>query len=344
MEPTSQSTGTNPTNVSNPVVEGQPAPVQPRKKSPLKKVFIISGIIIFILFVVPFIIGLILLSKSGTPNTPTTALFYDTLANTAQKTKVRLAHYEISYNSASDQQANKDADQLQSLAEIDLSTKTFSAAYARQDPVGADNGRCVKNQEYEIGGYKLYDTLAAAKDALVSRPETPIPTPKIYATCGYTDPLRYTKLTDGVIPMGFSAAQTTSWVDYLKKAGVFVLKDEGSATYKGQTGRKISFTLGKNGSTQITTDYLFYAQRDGTTGQTLGNNKDMSLFDRILDPANGTNLKGFYIIDEKSKVPIYSEMEAVAVPGDDFRPLSTKQHYSYPSALTMTTTTPLEDL
>jgi len=318
----------------------------PEKKglSILVKIFIASGILALLFFGGLF--GLTLyFDKTPSTTTPAAKLFYSMLFNTAQKTQVHFAHYDVSYQSQADKDAGKIDLLVESLSEFNTKTKQYSTAFVSGDPDFPGNGRCVNGQEYKIGRY-LFDSFAAAEQALNQSGAKPTPPSQYdkYGPCVYTSGLRHGKLSDGVIPIGFSNAQATSWLNYLKSTGLFDLKDEGRATYNGQAGRKISFTLGKHGPTQLTTDYLFYAQRDGTTGKIGGINMDFTLFDRILDPANGTNLKGFYIIDEKNNLPIYSEMEAVAVPGDKFLPLSTKQHYSFPDKLTMDANTPIEDL
>jgi len=319
-------------------------PVQPPKKSRKKLVWTIVGVIVLIFFVLPLIARLVLQVASN-PNDPTSNLFYATLQNTAQQTRVRMAHYQAEYHSEADQKANKIDTIDESLAEFDTKSKQYSSVFVYGDSFSPLAERCVKNQIYTFETYDV-TTFQQAEDALKkpAHPAAPDPSDTQFGPCLYNSPFRPGKVTDGIIPIGFTAQQAESWITYLKGIHLLNLKDEGTTTYKGKTGHKISFTFNKIDDKQGTTDYFFYAQRDGTTNTTGGNNKDPMHFDRILDPGSGTDLKGFYIIDEANKLPLYSEFESIGVPDIDYTPLTTKQNYTFNADFIITPTTLLEKL
>lgn len=346
MEPQQTSPQAQQPPVSQPQFQSQPSAPQP-KKSGLNKLLIIAGSIVggllVIWLILHFVVQIFLTPASD--NSSTATLFYDTLQNAAQQTRVRMAHYQAEYKTEDDQKANKIDSFDESLAEFDTKTKQYSSVFVYGDTVSPLPERCVKNQIYSFQTYDV-TTLQQAEDALKrpSHPALPDPSDSQYGPCLYNSPFRPGKLTDGIIPIGFSAQQAQSWVTYLKGIGLLTLKDEGTTTYKGKTGHKISFTLNQVQGSQGTTDLFFFAQRDGTTNKNGGNNQDPTYFDRILDPGNGTNLKGFYIIDEAKKLPMYSEFQSIGVPNIDYNPLVTKQNYTFNADFTITQTTLLEKL
>ncbi|HSW81824.1 MAG TPA: hypothetical protein VLG40_05545 [Candidatus Saccharimonas sp.] len=324
------------------------SPVQQPKKSGGKKALIIVGSIIVGFLVLWLILRLVVqvtMGSTGVGSDPTSNLFYDTLQNAAQQTRVRMAHYQVQYKSTDDQKANKINSLDESLAELDTKSKQYSSVFVYGDSFSPLAERCVKNQIYT---FKTYDVTSfqQAEDALKqpAHPAIADPSDSQFGPCLYTSRFRPGKVTDGIIPLGFTAQQAESWITALKNINLLHLKDEGTTTYKGKTGHKISFTLNQVQGSQGTTDLFFYAQRDGTSKTTGANNKDPMHFDRILDPGSGTNLSGFYIIDEAKKLPMYSEFNSGSVPDIDYQPLSTKQNYTFNADFTITQTTLLEKL
>jgi len=322
----------------------QPGPPQQPKKMRGKKALIIVGCIIGGFLVLWLILRLVV-QVTMNPDNPTSSLFYSTLQNAAQQTRVRMAHYQVQYKSEDDQKANKIDSLDESLAEFDTKSKQYSSVFVYGDTISPLAERCVKNQIYTFETYNV-TSFQQAEDALKkpAHPAAPDPSDSQFGPCLYNSPFRPGKLTDGIIPIGFTAQQAESWITALKNIDLLKLKDEGTTTYKGKTGRKISFTLNQVQGSQGTTDLFFYAQRDGTSKTTGANNKDPMHYDRILDPGSGTNLKGFYIIDEANKLPMYSEFQSISVPDIDYEPLSTKQNYTFNADFVITPTTQLEKL
>jgi len=307
--------------------------------------YIILGVIggLVVLGGIIAVIVMLISNATGSSSSSSAAtLFYDTLSNASQQTKVHFAAETTRYKNEAAKAANKIDKYNQSLAEFDTKTKQYSAVYAYDDTIIPSNGRCVQNKEYKVTGY-LYKDFAAARTAL-NTPSTelmPQSAYNKYGACTYDDFSRNGLLSDGVIPLGFTSAQSKDWLTALQAQNAFSVKDEGTATYKGQTGRKISFALNKG----VTCEDLYFAQQDGTTGTHGGLNSNKYLYEETyFSSSNTTSLKGFYIIDEKTKLPIYSEMQTVAIPGLESDAITAKQHYSFPTTLTMTTSSVPEEL
>ncbi|HSX07570.1 MAG TPA: hypothetical protein VLG11_01625 [Candidatus Saccharimonadales bacterium] len=310
-----------------------------------KKLLIVVVAVLVVLFGLSLVLGKLLTPKTADTKSSAAKLFYATLSKTAQQTTVHLAHYSTEYQNqaAKDKHDPGNTTIDNSVAEFDLKSKTYSSLYVGGDGVIPLQGRCIKNVEYVQDVDKGIDlTSIAQAEQDLKNPSHPASDAEKFDSkdgpCSYNSPFRHGKLTDGIIPMGFSPTQTKNWLDSIQLNNMFALKDEGSASYNGQSGRKISFTLNH------TTDFLFYAQRDGTSNKVGANNTDSTLFDRLLDPGAGTNMSGYYIIDEKTDLPIYSEFHDEAVPGQEsqFIPYDSKQHYSYPTTLSMDKNTQLE--
>jgi len=319
-------------------------PTQAPKKSHTA-LYIILGVVGGLIVLGGIVTAIVMLISNATGSSSSSSastLFYDTLSNASQQTKVHFAAETTRYKSEADMKANKLEKYDQSLAEFDTKTKQYSAVYATDDTIIPSNGRCIQNKEYKVTGY-LYKDFNAARTAL-NTPSTELVPPSAYnqyGACTYDDFGRDGLLTDGVLPIGFTSAQSQDWLKALKAQNAFTVKDEGIATYKGQTGRKISFALSKG----VTCEDLYFAQQDGTTGTHGGLNSNKYLYeDTYFSSSNTTSLKGFYIIDEKTKLPIYSEMQTIAIPGLESDAIVAKQHYSYPTTLTMTTSTVPEKL
>jgi len=331
-----------------PEVQPQPvasAPVnEPKKpKSKIKKVLLIVGIIVAVLVVVWVALAFFVASRlktGGGASDPLSTLFYDTLSNASQQTKEQFALDLTGYQSQAAQTSGQTPDRLTSLSEFDTTTKAYSTVYASGGTYDGV-GRCVNSQIYTL----TEDKFAANYDeavALLSQPFSVATTPPATTSpCAYNGAYRYGKLTDGIIPIGLTKQQADSWTTYMKGINMFVLKDEGTVKYQGKSGHKISFTLGTYNSQKILSDSFYFAQRDGATGQKGGNKVDPTYFDDTLGAGGGTDLSGYYIIDEAAKLPIYSQFTAHAAAGaaDSFAPLTTQQQYGYGKPFSITPTT-----
>ncbi len=336
MQPESQP---QPSSVPTPTNEPAPKP-----KNKTKKVLLIVGIVVAVLIVIWVGLGMFLASRlqTGSATDPLSTLFYDTLSNASQQTKEHFAFDSTGYQSQDAQSSGQPADRLTSVSEFDTKTKAYSTVYASGGTYDGV-GRCVNGQIYTLSADKFASSYADAV-ALLSQPfSVATKPPETTSPCAYNSAYRYGKLTDGIIPIGLTKQQADSWITYIKGVNMFKLKDEGMVTYQGKSGHKISFTLGSYGSQKILTDSFYFAQRDGATGQKGGNKVDPTYFDDILGEAGGVDLSGYYIIDETTKLPIYSQFTKHATPdtADTFAPLTTQQQYSYNQPFSITPTTML---
>lgn len=326
---------------NSPTPSPEVSPIAPKKSH--AGLYIILGVIGALIVIGGGIAGFFMLigSSNGMSSSAST-LFYDTLSNASQQTKVHFAAETTRYSSEADIKTGDYQKYDQSLAEFDTKTKQYSAVFTTDDPVMPSNGRCVQNKEYKVTGY-LYKDFDTARAAL-NTPSTELEPQSAYSqygACDYNDFGRNGLLSDGVIPLGFTSAQSKDWLTALKAQNAFSVKDEGTAVYKGKTGRKVSFALNKG----VTCEDLYFAQQDGTTGTHGGLNANKYLYeDTYFSSSNTTSLKGFYIIDEKTKLPMYSEMQTVAIPGLESDAIVAKQRYNFPTGLTMTTSSVPEDL
>lgn len=329
---------------TQPPVTPPPASVPGKSKSKIKKILLIAGTVIIALIVIWVGLALFVASRlqGNNPTDPLSTLFYSTLSNASQQTKVHFAFDSTGYPSQAAQSAGQTPDRLTSVSEFDTGSKAYSTVYASGGSYDGV-GRCVNNQIYTLTDDKFaasYDEAVALLSQGFSVATTP---PATTSPCAYNGAYRYGKLTDGIIPIGLTKQQADSWTTYLKGVNMFVLKDEGMVQYQGKSGHKISFTLGTYNSQKLLSDSFYFAERDGATGQKGGNKVDPTYFDDSLGEAGGADLSGYYIIDEAAKLPIYSQFTKHATPdtADSFAPLTTQQQYQYDKPFTITPTTQL---
>lgn len=168
-------------------------------------------------------------------------------------------------------------------------------------------------------------------------------------TCNFTRPRYQGNFTDGMLAVGLKPAQAKSMADSLRVDNPAKLTDNGAVTYKGKAARKISFEVGKTlTGQQQQSSAFFYSFRDGTSGEVAGNvplDDIEKHFDSVYHvPSVG--LKGFYLIDEKTNLPVYRYMETSADNGEGeaFAPRTIMSEYSFPDTLTMDETTQLPEI
>jgi len=333
-----------------------PAPVEPAAVPPVsseqpkkpfyKQVwFIIVASIVGLLFIVWPLISFVFnaVSGGGIGGSSAAQTFYEMVETAAQKSKV---HYDYER----EQPAGKDAGAVfvRSLAEYDSTTKEYSTAYISENiSVRAD--RCVKGKEYTSLVNKTPDNLTEAVAAM--KGEWQESTGRfILGICDYKKTRIQGNFTDGILPVGLTSAQTKSMIDALKNKDAIAFKDEGTAIYGDKKGKKISFEISKEKTGKSDrANIFFYAFRDGATGDTGGNVTDINgmrnnFETRYHASSPEPELKGYYIIDEKTKLPIYSEHITTAGGTPNFRPTTQLSVYGFPDALTMDHTTQLIDI
>lgn len=330
-----------PVNSQPPQGASQPTAPLPKNKT-MKIVLIIIGSLA-VLVVLPFLVfGAIGLFTGG--GAATNGLFLETLSNASQKTKVhQLTSYKI-WRAGAPTSSAPARDEL-SLTEFDSEGNKFNTINASTTALN-EAEKCLdgKPHAYRVSS----DTMQAAIDTLNSSsaeekayadPNSP------FSPCNISRSTRVGKFSDGIIPVGLTSAQANSWLGYLKDRGVFVVKDEGSTEYKGAKVRKLSFVLNE----KLDNTALFYAVRDGDTGKPEGagiNWKTLYGMQLSQTPATPTGLQGFYLIDEKTKLPVYSEVNSTQLaskPPAQTEAYAQKVEYVYPDTLSITSTTTISN-
>lgn len=321
----------------------------PKKPSHRKKWLIIGGVIIGLMAVWQAMA--MVLGGSGAKNN--NSILYTALQNAAQRNIVLFAQERSNYDSEADLASSKPQSLTKSVSEFNVAEQLYSTVYVSFFSRGtADAGRCVEGNEYRPTTNRSPNTLQQAEDAVKGAAtlyEYKAGQSDIYGPCQYARSGHPGKFSDGIVPVGLSADQAESWINYYKLRGPLTLKDEGVATVGAYTGHKISFQIGEQATGKpYKTDAFFYAYRDGDTGKTFGlgiPEADITdHFERLLEGLVPSGAKGFYLIDDKKKLPIYSEIATDADGAAGFKPYTSKQSYRYPDTPTMNEKTQLEQL
>lgn len=319
-----------------------PADLTPIKKPLYKKAWFIVLLCVggLALLSVPVIL---LLNLSRGTSVDTSEKFYGMVEAVAQKSKIRYA-----YTLTQPEKEGQTGIITKSLAEYDAATGEYSAAYA-SEAITASAARCVKNKEYRSTAEKTFpDDMKMAEDIL--RGPFKVSDGRFSSGSCVFDKSRYNgDFTDGMLAVGLTAAQAKSMRDELRLKNPAKLTDQGAMNYKGKAARKISFEVGRTlTGLQYQSDVFFYAFRDGTSS-TIGANvpvKDIAKhFDGVYQvPPVG--LKGFYLIDDATGLPLYRYLETVDDDGRgaDFTPNTVISEYSFPDTLTMDENTQLPEL
>lgn len=334
---------TNPAELPPQNTESQPKPLSRKAKI----IIALCAVVALLLIVGPALLG----SNNKKSDTASSSLFYDMVEKTSQQDKVRLTRHSLKYDSLADRANNKPSTDATSLSEFDYKTRKYSTVFLYTNRFTSGAGRCVESQPYQLSirDYNV-DTRADA-EAVLKQPATPESDPEKFVVnpCDIKRPGRYGEFLDGILPIGLSPGQASEMIQDIKRRNYVAVKDEGVSEYKGKKGKKISIHIGKeaNGS-EHKADAFYYSFRDGTSGKVAGNGIDLAKvheqFNSNFDIRPAGGLKGFYIIDEQTKLPIYSEIETTADGLSEFTPQATKQHYEYPSMFKIKPDTPLEVL
>jgi hypothetical protein len=316
-----------------------PAPAAPDKKPFYKQTwFFIVGAVVLVSLIGPIIS---LISDKMTKKSPAEKQFLTMMETAAQKTQVRY-NYLLTRPKASDFPAVY----AHSLAEYDSVNKKYSLAFV-SDGISPRAERCVNGKEYEPE--EDPDTLEQAKAAMQTEMKERNPR-FLMKSCEYKTPRFQGSFTDGILPVGLTAEQAKNMITGLKGRGGVIYTDEGQSTYKGKKGRKIAFEISEaKTGTKHRANIFFYAFRDGASNKVGNNVKNLddlreNFETRLQSTTPHPELKGFYIIDEKTNLPIYSEIVTVAGGITDFTPTTLISAYEFPDQLTMNEKTPLTEV
>lgn len=324
-----------PQQAPQPMLPGQP-PENPVKS--YKKVWIIAAIVLIVaaaLLLIPRMLG----NNGNKSGGGSDSLFTDMLSTAAQKTKVQLLSSFKYWDEGVATTATPYKNHL-SFAEFDASAKKFNtinAAVLSQGTAEAEKCLDGKPHRYPSTDKTMAGLVAtlnnpAAKEGVFADPNSP------FSPCNVERSRRVGQFSDGVIPVGMTAEQVTSWLNYLKARELFDVKDEGKADYKGKQVRKLSFTINPKRDNMS----LFYAVRDGDTGKTGGLNFNWEVnFGMQIgaDLATPPGMTGYYLVDERTKLPVYSEFTSAVPEGKQPATVPSfkqKAEYTYPDQLSIT--------
>lgn len=332
----------------------QPTPPQPQEapamppapeNTPKKKLYNQPWFIILLSvggLLVLAIPVLLLMFNSGGASSGAADKFYTMIETTAKQTKIRYG-----YTLHMPEKDGTPPVDVASLSEYDSEKGEFSTAYAFEAIVAGAH-RCVKGVEYESKGEdRIADDFKAA-EAILKGPYAVNDNKFTAGACEFKKGRYQGDFTDGILAIGLKPGQAKSMADDLRQKNPAKLSDDGKVTYKGKETRKISFEVGKTlTDSPYQSDVFFYSFRDGTSSQ-VGANVPVSEISKHFDDSfqiPPVGLKGFYLIDEKTNLPVYRYMETVE---DGVKVAVAKRtvlgEYSFPDTLTMDETTQLPEI
>jgi hypothetical protein len=289
-------------------------------------------------------------------------LFYKMLVKASQQSRFGISMYRTTYATKTDADARHNkGSELSSVSELDTASREYRSVFAHNlfDKPKFDIGRCIKNDTYNDNyqnAAERPDTLTAANEALKTRVYK-VTQALVFIPCPYlgiipqgSADLAVARLSDGVFPVTLSPQQAKNWGAQVSKAQLFEVKDEGAQTYNGKQVRKLSFTPKGDKVNQRLYDAFYQAAEIDTVKHDHPDAPWQFAF-ITLNPRNTGSVGGYYLIDEQTELPVYSELYGT---NPDRQPESnesagrniarTKQRYYYPNVLTITTQTPLEIL
>lgn len=330
---------TTPQNQEAPAA--QPAPTNLVKKKLYNKPWFIVAVCAggLLLLLIPVI--LLMLLNSGGASGSAADKFYKMIEVVAQKSKIRYA-YTLSIPEGAQYTVD-----VKSLSEYDAATGEYSTAYA-SEAITAAAGRCVKGIEYESAAEQIYADDFKEAEQILKGPYKVNDDKFSVGSCEFLKPSYRGNFTDGILAVGLKPEQAANMAKELRDKDPAKLRDEGKVAYKGKTARKISFEVGRELTGKShQSDVFFYSFRDGTSSA-VGANVPLSDISKHFDDAfhvPAVGLKGFYLIDEKTNLPIYRYLETTADGAKEgFAPRTVMGEYSFPDTLTMDETTQLPEI
>lgn len=299
---------------------------------------ILSGLVGLVLIVS----AIIMMVSNGTGGNAADK-FYGMVEAVAQKTKIRYAYHLT--------QPEKDGQTgivTKSLAEYDTASGVYSTAYA-SEAILAGAARCVKGKEYRSTADESFPDDLKMAEEILRGPFEESDGKLSSGACEFEKPRYNGDFTDGMLAVGLTSAQAKNMADELRDKAPAKLTDQGMTTYKGKAARKIGFEVGKTlTGLSYQSDAFFYAFRDGTSSG-VGANVPVKEIAKHFDETfqiPPVGLKGFYLIDKETNLPLYRYLETVADEGQgaDFAPKTFLSEYSFPDTLTMNEKTQLPEL
>ncbi len=262
--------------------------------------------------------------KTTLPQTDaTSSLFYDSLGNAAKQQQLRVAMYRSTYASKPDADANQNiGTQSSSVAELDTAAGKMRSVWTNNivDTPQYAMGRCLDgttySDDYNARNLPRPTTLDEAEKVLrtserlfkVTQALVFIPCPNLGLIPGAIADFAAFRFSDGLIPVTLNETQASNWKKKVVEANLFTIKDEGMVDRNGKQLKKISFTSKDSEATNQTLYSIFNetAEIDKIKAE-----KPDALYQYefiSIGPANSGGIGGYYLIDEATKLPVYSEL------------------------------------
>lgn len=303
-------------------------------------------------------------SKNTAPSAGATGAaykLYDALGNAVAQQKLRVAMHRTTYANKADADAHQHKGSEQSsVAAMDTTIPVYANVFASSigEGSGFTVGRCVNKAAYgnpdsDAAGIK---TLAAAVERL-KQPLGQIPKGQVGDSCsqyglapGAIVHLAWARLSDGIMPVTLERAQARDWAEKMKGTALFKVTDDGLTAKDGRQVRKYSFSPNIESDRIGVTLYEIFKQASHI--EELQRQHPGTTYGYAYIPPSATlssGAQGFYLIDETTNLPVYSEINSLAkdMAADGHAPsllnlARTKFSYSYGAPVSIDMNTPLE--
>ncbi len=302
-------------------------------------------------------------SKNSSPQAE--EIFYRTIENAAKQQQVAVSMYRETFANAADADAHKNVGTIaSSVSEVDTKTGKYSSVFAHnllQSDKSFSIGRCVNNVTYyenftKTERPKNLDNIEKYLQVNTEGNLYKLDQPLRNIACPYlgllpaSPPLPVARLSDGLIPVTLSETQAKNYTKELKAASFFVVEDKGTETYNGKKVRKIAFTPKQDQNLKINEKLYDIFYKTGEIEKIKAEHPDAQWQYEFLtmNPANAGGIGGYYLIDEATQLPVYSQLystyrdtEYDGTNRTAALVARTKQEYRFGQALSITTQTPL---
>lgn len=350
------------------------APLQPSEPHERKKIVAVGILAAVIVLVAAAVIAAVAFlgarpareSARTEQSSQAEALFYDALGNAAKQQQLRVAMYRATYANKADADSGKNiGTQTSSVAEIDNSAGKSRSVYAT-NVVDAPNfhmGRCldgaVYSDNFRTGVNPPTTSLAETAELLrtnqklyrITEAASMSVCPKLgVSPFGVIDLASY-RYSDGVFPVTLTDTKAENWKNKVKEAKLFTFKDEGMVERGGKQLRKVSFTPKDETSVNDTLNNIYMETAEVAKVKAEHPKAEVDYEFISIGTRNTGSVGGFYLIDEATKLPVYSELYSTnpdrALNREDSSELNmarTKQTYAFGMSLSLTMDSPLEIL
>jgi hypothetical protein len=297
---------------------------------------------------------------SGGDQAAATKLF-DALGKAAAQQNIKVAQLRKTYATKADLASDTDPGFIQSSVGEVVSQK-FRGLYAQRlyDKETFNMQRCIDGTPYVDGlgaaaTRQAPKSLAEANEYLKQMYRTGSPDFTVCTNIGMlpnaSPDIAQVRLSDGLLPITLSEQQAANWKNKVQAANLFAVKDEGMVAHAGKQLHKYSFAPHGDGEGVNTALYnIFYeaGEIDKIKRDLPGAKWEYEFI--TVNPAHVGGVQGFYLLDDATGLPVYSELQGINQDRTKERPVAranlgfNKQNFTYPTAPTVELTTPLEFL